>query len=67
MVTGATTTTATELVLQKKRMRVTKKIPKKTKKRKIDIIEVGESEEENEEGTSRMKWRDFEVPHLIAI
>ena len=48
-------------------MRVTKKIPKKTKKRKIDIIEVGESEEENEEGTSRMKWRDFEVPHLIAI
>ena len=31
------------------------------------LIEVGEFEEEEEEETARIKWRDFEVHYLIAI
>ena len=33
---------------------------------KKNTIEIGESEEEEEEMT-RIKWKDFEVHHLIAI
>ena len=33
---------------------------------KRNIIEIGESEGEEEEMT-RIKWKDFEVHHLIAI
>ena len=42
------------------------------KKLRIIVIEMSESEEEGkkeekEETMARMKWRDFEVHHLIAI
>lgn len=38
------------------------------KKTKRDIIEVGEFEEKEEkEDMTIMKWRDFEVLHLVAI
>jgi hypothetical protein len=51
----------------KKRGRVTKEATKKMKKGdKKSTIEIGESEEEEEEMT-RLKWKDFEVHHLIAI
>lgn len=40
---------------------------KKTKKTKNDIIKVGEVEDDEEEETARIKWRDLEVYHLIAI
>ena len=40
-----------------------KKPPKKTKN---DIIEVGKSEEIEEE-TTRINWNFFEMHHLIAI
>lgn len=40
---------------------------KKTKKTKNDIIKVGEAEDDEEEETARIKWRDLEVYHLIAI
>ena len=46
----------------KKRGRTTKEGSKKV--RKADVIEVGESDEEE---TGRMKWKDFEVHQLIAI
>jgi hypothetical protein len=46
----------------KKRGRITKEGSKKV--RKADVIEVGESDE-NE--TRRVKWKDFEVHQLIAI
>jgi hypothetical protein len=46
---------------------VTKEATKKMKKcDKKSTIEIGESEEEEEEMT-RFKWKDFEVHHLIAI
>ena len=32
--------------------------------RKTDVIEVGESDEEE---MGRVKWKDFEVHHLITI
>jgi hypothetical protein len=51
----------------RKRGRVTKEATKKMKKGdKKNTIEIGESEEEEEE-MSRIKWKDFEVYHLIAI
>lgn len=51
----------------RKRGRVTKESTKKMKKGdKKNTIEIGESEEEEEE-MSRIKWKDFEVHHLIAI
>ena len=46
----------------KKRGRTTKEGSKKV--RKTDVIEVGESDEEE---MGRMKWEDFEVHQLIAI
>ncbi len=54
----------------RKRGRVTKESTKKMKKGdKKKTIEIGESEEEEEEEEemSRIKWKDFEVHHLIAI
>ena len=54
-------------VAGRKRGRVTKETTKKMKKGdKKNMIEIGESEEEEEEMT-RIKWKDFEVHHLIAI
>ena len=51
----------------RKRGRVTKEATKKMKKSdKRNTIEIGESEGEEEEMT-RIKWKDFEVHHLIAI
>ncbi len=46
----------------KKRGRTTKEGAKKVKK--ADVIEVGESDEDE---TGRVKWKDFEVHQLIAI
>jgi hypothetical protein len=46
----------------KKRGRITKDVSKKV--RKADVIEVGESDEDE---TGRVKWKDFEVHQLIAI
>jgi hypothetical protein len=46
----------------KKRGRTTKEGAKKVKK--TDVIEVGESDEDE---TGRVKWKDFEVHQLIAI
>ena len=34
---------------------------------KKNTIEIGESEEEKEEEMTRIKWKDFEMHHLIAI
>ena len=51
----------------RKKGRVTKKTMMKMKKSdKKNTIEIGESKEEEEEMT-RIKWKDFEVHHLIAI
>jgi hypothetical protein len=51
----------------RERGRVTKEATKKMKKGdKKSTIEIGESEEEEEKMT-RLKWKDFEVHHLIAI
>ena len=50
----------------RKRGRVTKEITKKMKKGdKKNTIEIGKPEEEEE--MTRIKWKDFEVHHLIAI
>jgi hypothetical protein len=46
----------------KKRGRITKEGAKKVSK--TDVIEVGESDEDE---TGRVKWKDFEVHQLIAI
>ena len=32
-----------------------------------DVIEVGESDEEEEEDMARIKWKYFEVHHMITI
>ena len=37
------------------------------KMKKNDVIEVGESDDDEEEETARTKWKDFEVHTLIAI
>ena len=50
----------------KKREYVPKEGAKKKKKSDNKVIEVGDSEDEEEE-MGRTKWRDFEVHHLIAI
>ena len=58
--------TKSQLVGRKKG-RVTKETTKKMKKcDKMNTIEIDESEEEEEEITI-IKWKDFEVHHLIAI
>jgi hypothetical protein len=44
--------------------RVTKEVPKKMKNY---IIKGDESEEDEEDKMTRIKWRDFEVHLLIAI
>jgi hypothetical protein len=52
----------------KKRGRVVKEGVRRMKKfEKKDTIEIGESDEEEEEDAARTKWKDFEVHHLIAI
>lgn len=61
------TTSTTKFILEKKRRRVTKEWPKKTNKTNNDIIEVGESEEGEEEEMARIKRRDFQMHHLITI
>ena len=49
----------------RKRGRVTKETTKKMKKGdKKNTIEIGESEKKN---LTKIKWKDFEVHHLIAI
>jgi hypothetical protein len=48
----------------KKRGRASKEGARKMKKN--DVIEVGESDDDEEE-TARTKWKDFEVHTLIAI
>ena len=50
----------------RKRGHVTKQITKKIKGDKNNTIDIGESEEEKEEMTI-IKWKNFEVHHLIAI
>jgi hypothetical protein len=62
--TTTPTTITKQYVHEKKRMQATKAEAKKLKKTKTNVIEVGESEEEE---TARIKWRDLEVHHLIAI
>jgi hypothetical protein len=51
-----------EVMVGKKRGRTTKEGAKKVKK--ADVIEVGESDEDE---AGRVKWKDFEVHQLIAI
>ena len=48
----------------KKRGLPTKETTKKTKK---FVVEVGDSVDEEEKQWGRIKWKDFEVHHLIAI
>lgn len=59
--------TITKLVPEKKRKIIIKEVPNKTMKTKNDIIEVGESGEDDEEESARFKWRNFDLHHLIAI
>ena len=52
----------------RKRRRVTKEATKKMKKGNKKItIEIDESEEEEEEEMTKIKWKDFEMHHLLAI
>lgn len=59
-------TSTSKSILEKKRKRVSKDNPKKTKKTKRYIIEVGKFKDQEEE-TAKTKQRGFEVHHLIAI
>jgi hypothetical protein len=47
--------TTTKLVPEKKRKIIIKEVPNKTMKTKNDIIEVGESGEDDEEESARFK------------